>query len=99
MMLGSGQFDLFWSLERKVPWHTYRLSDEFKDLVWKMLTADPTKRIQAWKAQNHPWCKAERNCKDIKAFWYERFLQFAEEKAQELRSKDVDKAQFWEELV
>ena len=33
------------------------MSDEAKDLVRKLLTYDPNKRMSALEAYNHPWIK------------------------------------------
>ena len=34
-----------------------KLSDDFKDLIEKMLKHDPNERITAFEALNHPWLK------------------------------------------
>jgi serine/threonine protein kinase len=35
--------------------NTKPISDQFKDLVQKMLTKDPEKRITMFEIQNHSW--------------------------------------------
>ncbi|KAL6524864.1 Calcium-dependent protein kinase 29 [Orobanche minor] len=44
------------------PWHT--ISDSAKDLIDKMLTVDPNKRITAAEALDHPWLTKDGEASD-----------------------------------
>lgn len=49
--LSIGNFNLFWKAHEQAK----KYEDEFKDLVSKMLTFDPSKRITGDKIMTHPW--------------------------------------------
>lgn len=34
-------------------------SEEFKDLIWRMLQLDPSKRLTMDEVKEHPWMKGE----------------------------------------
>ena len=100
-MLGAGQFELFWDMEWDVPWDTFGLSEEFKDLVWKMLQPNPQNRITLEEALEHPWIKDNKLDfeSELVAFYSRRFQQYAKGKADEERAKDGDLTHYWEKLM
>lgn len=49
--LNTGQYSLFWQAHCR---NTY-FSEDAKDLINKILTVDPAKRITTQGIKNHPW--------------------------------------------
>ena len=58
--IAKGRSDIFWAQHTKnKPNGQDFYSEEFKDLVWKMLQLDPQERLSLSEVKAHPWAQGE----------------------------------------
>ena len=74
-MIINGKLDTYWA---KVGGQT--LSDEFKDLILKMFSYDPSKRPTVEELRTHPWMTKGHDIKGIRSDLIERLSSIRSEK-------------------
>jgi len=58
--IAAGRGDVFWTQHSKnKPNGMEFYSEEFKDLIWRMLQLDPVNRLSIAEVRAHPWMNGE----------------------------------------
>lgn len=58
--IAAGKTEIFWKQHTlNKPNTTEFYSEEFKDLIWKMLQLDPEQRLTIMDIKEHPWMQKE----------------------------------------